>query len=75
MTESVDKRHKLDEEPFDFQVTKDDRIIIFWHNKQIKILKDSAAQKFLASIEGLDEHDIQLALAKVTGNFKHGNER
>jgi len=71
----VDKRQRLTEEPFDYQVTKDQKVLIYWRGKQIKILSGSEAEKFLAAIEGLDEVGIQLALAKVTGNFKRGNER
>ncbi|MBI5930851.1 MAG: hypothetical protein HY862_16190 [Chloroflexi bacterium] len=75
MSDNLDKRQKLQDEPFDFQITKDQKVLIYWHGKQIKILAGKAAQKFIASISNLDEYDIQLALAKVTGNFKHGNER
>lgn len=39
------------------------------------ILKNGNAQKFLADIEGADEFEKQLAMAKITGNFKRGNER
>lgn len=39
------------------------------------ILKDKKAQKFLDKIFGKNENEIQLELAKTTGNFKHGNEK
>jgi hypothetical protein len=71
----VDKNHKLDEEPFDYQITKDRRVIIFWHNKQVKTLRGKEAEKLIATLDELDEPGVQLALAKVTGNFKRGNER
>ena len=38
-------------------------------------LKDKEAQKFLGKVEGLDPKQAQLVMAKITGNFKHGNER
>jgi hypothetical protein len=41
----------------------------------VKSLAGEAAQKFLKQIEGLEGKDAQLVMAKVTGNFKHGNER
>lgn len=75
MSNEIDKRQKLQDEPFDFQITKDQRVLIYWHGKQIKILAGKAAQKFIASIKDLDDFEIQLALAKATGHFKHGNER
>jgi len=38
-------------------------------------LKGSAAREFIEDIEGTDAWDAQLVMAKITGNFKHGNER
>jgi len=64
-----------DNDQFDYHVTKDEKILIYWYNKHIKTLAGKHAQKFLRQIEGLDEADEQLVLARVTGNFKRGNER
>ena len=71
----VDKHGKLEEKPFDFQLTKDGRVLIFWDNRIIMTLKGDAAKKLITKLDGADEIAIQLALAKVTGHFKHGNER
>lgn len=71
----VDKRGKLEEKPFDFQLTKDGRVLIYWDNRIIMTLKGDAAKKLITKLDGADETAIQLALAKVTGHFKHGNER
>jgi hypothetical protein len=71
----VDKKNKFEEEVFSYRVTKDRQVFLFWHGKQVKILKGSAAQKFLQDIVNLDEKGMQLVMAKVTGNFKRGNER
>ncbi len=71
----VDKRNVFDEEVFTYQTNKDGKIFIFWRDKQVMILKDKSAQKFLTKIAGLDERQTQLVMAKLTGNFKHGNER
>lgn len=75
LSDNIDKRQKLQDAPFDFQITKDQRVLIYWHGKQIKIVAGKAAQKLIAVIDGLDDDEIQLALAKATGNFKRGNER
>ena len=72
---AVDKRGKLKEEPFDFQVTKDGKVLIYWGGKIVTTSTGAAAQKLVAQLEGADEATIQLALAKATGHFKHGNER
>ncbi|MCA0456026.1 MAG: hypothetical protein LCI00_18760 [Chloroflexi bacterium] len=71
----VDKRGKLGSQPFDFQITKDKRVLIYWDNRLIMTVKGQAAAKLLGKLDGADESSIQLALAKATGHFKHGNER
>ncbi|MEZ4670881.1 MAG: hypothetical protein R3E39_23505 [Anaerolineae bacterium] len=72
---SVDKRGKLEEAPFDFQITKDGKILIYWGGKIVTTLSGDAAQKLAPKLDTTDESAIQLALAKATGHFKHGNER
>ena len=72
---NIDRRGKLLEEPFTFRETKDGKVLLYWHRKQVMILKGSDAQKFLAGIVSADPAQAQLLMARVTGNFKHGNER
>jgi len=71
----VDKRGKLEAQPFDFQFTKDRRVLIYWDNRIIMTLKGQEAAKLISKLDGADETAIQFALAKITGHFKHGNER
>jgi hypothetical protein len=71
----IDKRNKLDVEPFDYDITKDNRVLLYWNGKLIKTLADKQAQKFISQIEGVDASAAQLIMAKVTGNFKRGNEK
>ncbi|GAC1626897.1 MAG: hypothetical protein NVS4B11_23860 [Ktedonobacteraceae bacterium] len=71
----IDKRHKLGEEVFSYRATKDGKVFLFWHGKPIKILKGQVAQEFLEDVAEADPKDAQIAMAKITGNFKHGNER
>ena len=71
----VDKRGKLDAAPFDYRELSDGRVFIYWNDKPIKTVKGDEARKLLSKIANADEKDVQLALAKITGNFKHGNER
>ena len=73
--DAVDKRSKLDEPVFSYRVSKDGKVFICWHGKQVTILKNAAAQKFISKITDLDDQQAQLAMAKATGNFKRGNER
>lgn len=71
----VDKRGVLKGEPFSWRVTKNGTVFIAWHGKTVTTLKGKAAELFLARIARLDERGAQLAMAKATGHFKHGNER
>jgi hypothetical protein len=71
----IDGRNRLAEEIFSYRVSKDQKVFLFWNGKQVKILKGQEAQKFLKRIVELDSHQSQLVMAKVTGNFKRGNER
>lgn len=72
---NIDKRNRLQEECFSYRVSKDNKVFIFWHEKQVMILKGKDSEKFLAKIEKADIIESQLIMAKVTGNFKHGNEK
>ncbi len=73
---NIDKRNRLDEDPFSYWVNKDNTVFLEFHGKQVKILKGKDAEKFLEKINNAeDQKALQLLLAKVTGNFKRGNER
>jgi hypothetical protein len=73
--DNIDRRHRLDEDIFSYQTTKDNRVLISWHGKLIKTLKGQEAEKLIQKLADLDTKEQQLALAKVTGNFKRGSER
>ncbi len=73
--EKVDKRNRFDEEVFSYRATKDGKVFLYWYGKQIKILKGPVAQEFLEDIADVDQREAQLVMARVTGNFKRGNER
>ncbi len=70
-----DKRDKLLKNPFGYIITKSQRILIYRDHKLIKTLRGKETFKLLAGIAGKNDHEIQLQLAKITGNFKHGNEK
>ena len=71
----VDKHHRFDEEVFTYRVLKDKKVFIAWYGKQVMILKGKESERFLAKIENADELEAQLIMAKITGNFKRGNEK
>ena len=71
----VDRRGILEDEVFAFTKTKDGKVFIFWHGKKVTILNGRKAEKFVADMSNLEGKEAQLLMAKVTGHFKHGNER
>lgn len=75
MTKPEDKRNRFADEVFTYRLLKDGRVFIYWYGKQVRILKGKQAKKFLAKVEGVGDRDAQLIMAKITGNFKRGNER
>ncbi|MCI1592251.1 hypothetical protein [Heyndrickxia oleronia] len=73
---NIDKRNRLEDEVFTYRISKNNTIFIDWYGKQVKIIKGKEAEKLLSKItQAVNEKEIQLLLAKVTGNFKRGNEK
>ena len=60
---------------FAYTATRAGTVFISWNGKTVTTLKGSAAQRFLAQVAELDEDGARLLMAKLTGNFKRGNER
>ena len=76
MVSEIDKRNRLREEPFNYQITKKGTVIIYFEGKQIKTVKDSKAAQLIGKLNAAESiMEVQLLLAKLTGNFKHGNEK
>lgn len=73
---NIDKGKGLQEDCFSYKVSKDNKVFISWYGKQVMILKGKGSEKFLAKIGKANTSlEEQLIMAKVTGNFKHGNEK
>lgn len=70
-----DKRGYLDAQPFDYRAGKDGKVFLSWEGKQVKIVKGKEAEKLLSKLETATDKEAQLIMAKLTGNFKRGNER
>ena len=60
---------------FSFDEHKDDRVTIFYEGRPATILKGRKALGFLSKMNTADHGEQQATMAKVTGNFKRGNER
>lgn len=74
MSENSEK-NSLEELPFSFRNFKNGTVSVSFQNREVTILKDKIAEKFNSQIENADEMERQLIMAKITGNFKRGNER
>jgi hypothetical protein len=65
----------LADSPFSFTETKTGSVLISHRGRVVKTLQGKSAQQFLARISGSSDADCQLRMAKITGQFKFGNER
>ncbi|WP_226537320.1 hypothetical protein [Fictibacillus halophilus] len=73
---NIDKRKRLEEEVFTYRITKNNMVFIDYNGKTVTTLKGKEAEKIIKRIEqAATDHEVQLILAKVTGNFKRGNEK
>lgn len=57
---------------FDYTVRKNGDVVISHHGRQATVLRGRRAEKFLADA---GRRDPQQVMARVTGNYKRGNER
>lgn len=61
-------------EGFSFKVRKEGNVLVFHHGKMATILRGKKAKDFIADTEAADA-DQQELMARITGNYKRGNER
>jgi len=59
---------------FEYRSEKE-RVQIYWNDRPVVVLRKGKAASFLRKMEGLSDSAAQLLMARVTGNFKRGNER
>jgi hypothetical protein len=65
----------ISEAPFSYRATKSERTQISYKGKVVMTLSSIESRRFIAKISAMDSDGAQLAMAKVTGHFKHGTER
>ena len=77
----IDERNVLrDEKPFSYKLLKDGKAQVFFRDRLVSTFVgkqyDKLAKLALKSggAEGANSFEVQLFLAKNTGNFRHGNE-
>ena len=57
---------------FTYVVRKTGDIVVSHHGRQATVLRGTTAEKFMRDIERRDPQEV---MARVTGNYKRGNER
>jgi len=57
---------------FEYRIAADGTITVLHHGRVAATLRGAVAGRFLAEIE---RGDPQLVMARITGNYRRGNER
>jgi len=64
----------LEDDPFDYELTKSGNVRVFRGGRVVVTVSGAAAWKLVARL-GTGAKQDQHLLARVTGNYKRGNER
>ena len=67
----IDQRDRLKDKPFDYQISKNKLTRISYEGRHILTLSEKDTLKLEKKLQGADDFQIQLILAKATGHFKH----
>ncbi|KAB8140392.1 hypothetical protein F8S13_24320 [Chloroflexia bacterium SDU3-3] len=60
---------------FTYRVRKNEDVVILHHGAVAATLRGSAARDFIAKLASCTEGEAQQRMARLTGNYKRGNER
>jgi hypothetical protein len=60
---------------FRFTANKNDEVAIFHQGRTAANLRGSKARAFLDYAETASDDELQHRMARLTGNYKYGNER
>jgi hypothetical protein len=60
---------------FTWQRMKNGEVRVLHHGRLASTLRGRDADEFLAEADGGDHAGLQQTMARLTGNYKHGNER
>ena len=59
---------------FTFKVSQD-TVLVFHRGRTAATLRGAKAQRFSRDVAAMDHGEQQQLMARLTGNYKHGNER
>ncbi len=72
MTGDIDRRGRLESDPFDARVTASGTVLISRGGRLVTTVRGKAAERLATALDRAgDERATQLLLAKATGHFKH----
>jgi len=60
---------------FTFRVRKNQEVEVLHHGRLASTLRGFDAANFLAEVTASSDDDAQQLMARITGNYKRGNER
>ena len=67
--------NRLAEQPFAYFIRKDGGVSISHEGRSVMVVSGDAATRLAKKLLDGNPLAVQLVLAKITGNFKRGNER
>ncbi len=65
----------IEDQAFTYKIRKDNKVFIYYYGRQVMIVTQQRAQQLIEDLEFADAEEEQYLLARITGNFKRGNER
>ncbi len=60
---------------FSFRNQKNGDVVISHHGRRATTLRNEKASEFLEDMDGTDDAEAQEIMARLTGNYRRGNER
>ena len=67
----IDQRGRLESDPFDHRIRAGGQIEIHRGGRVVCVIGGARARKLAAQLEGADDGQRQLLLAKASGHYKH----
>ncbi|MGI0119750.1 hypothetical protein [Zooshikella sp. RANM57] len=64
----------MDDLGFTFEV-KNNEVVIYRGGKKVTILRGEKAKEFYDDVDSMDFGSMQQLMARLTGNYKRGNEK
>lgn len=65
----------LADDPFDWRTTKDGQVLVSRGGRVVTTVRGRAAAQLLGRLSRASDDEVQQLLARVTGNYRRGNER